>query len=65
MAHLEIGSYDVVGITEMWLQEDQNWELNHQGYTSNRNDRQVGRGNGVALLARDKIQCLSTFQSTH
>ena len=44
VAHIEIGWYDVVGITETWLQGEQGWELkNLQGYTSYRKDRQVGR----------------------
>ena len=47
-AQLEVGRYDIVGITETWLQEDRAWELNIQGYTSYRKDRQVGRGGGVS-----------------
>ena len=33
-AQLEVGRYDIVGITETWLQEGRAWELNIQGYTS-------------------------------
>ena len=53
VAHIEIGRYDVVGITETWLQGDQGWDLNSQGYVSDRKDRQLGKGGGVALLVRN------------
>ena len=34
VAHIEIGRYDVVGVSETWLQGDQGWDLNIQGYVS-------------------------------
>ena len=46
-AKVEIGRYNVVGITEMWLQGDQGWDLNIQGYVSYRKDRQMGKGGGL------------------
>ncbi|PJG57359.1 hypothetical protein CUC53_18450, partial [Aeromonas cavernicola] len=55
-APVRMGNYDVVGITETWLQGDQTWEMNVQGYTCYRRDRNVGRGGGVALLVRNEIQ---------
>jgi len=59
VAQIEIGRYDVVGITETWLQGVQDWELNIQGFTSYRKDRQVGRGGGVALLVRNEIKSMA------
>ncbi|XP_078410452.1 uncharacterized protein LOC144687812 [Cetorhinus maximus] len=59
VAQIKIGRYDVVGITVTWLQGDQEWELNIQGYTSYRKDRQVGRGGGVALLVRNEIKSIA------
>ncbi|XP_059827241.1 uncharacterized protein LOC132394851 [Hypanus sabinus] len=50
------GQYDLVGITETWLQGDQTWEMNVQGYTCYHRDRNVGREGGVALLVRNEIQ---------
>ena len=58
-AQLEIGKYDVVGITETWLQEGHCWELNIQGYSSCRKDREVGTGGGIVLLVRNEIQSLA------
>ncbi|XP_059845547.1 uncharacterized protein LOC132404945 [Hypanus sabinus] len=58
-AQLEIGKYNVVGITETWLQADRAWEMNIQGYTSYRKERLTGRGGGVALLLRNDIQSLA------
>ena len=53
VALIEIGRYNVVGITEMWPQGDQGWDLNIQGYVSYWKDRQMGKGGGVALLVRN------------
>ena len=59
VAHIEIGQYDVVGITKTWLQGDQGWDLNIQGYVSYRKDRQMGKGGGVALLVRDEVKSIA------
>ncbi|XP_059802213.1 uncharacterized protein LOC132378916 [Hypanus sabinus] len=58
-AQLEIGKYNVVGITETRLQADRAWEMNIQGYTSYRKDRLTGKRGGVALLVRNDIQSLA------
>ena len=55
-AQMKMGNYDIVGITETWLQGDQAWELSVPGYTCYRRDRNMGRGGGVALLVRSEIQ---------
>jgi len=39
--------YDLVAITETWLQGGNDWELNIQGFQVIRNDRQEGKGGGV------------------
>lgn len=44
IAQFEIGRFGVVGITELRLKKDQNWELNIYEYTSYRKDWQVSRG---------------------
>ena len=53
-----INEYDIVGITETWLQGDQGWELNIQGYSIFRRDRQERKGGGVALLVREEINAI-------
>ncbi|XP_059824367.1 hydroxyacid oxidase 2 isoform X1 [Hypanus sabinus] len=58
-AQVKMGNYDIVGITETWLQGDQAWELSVPGYTCYRRDRNMGRGGGVALLVRNEIQSLA------
>ena len=58
-AQMNMGNYDIVGITETWLQGDQAWELSVPGYTCYRRDRNMGRGGGVALLVRNEIQSLA------
>ncbi|XP_059846738.1 uncharacterized protein LOC132405715 [Hypanus sabinus] len=49
-AQMKMGNYDIVGVTETWLQGDQAWELGVPGYTCYRRDRNMGRGGVVALL---------------
>ncbi|CAJ0965034.1 unnamed protein product [Ranitomeya imitator] len=41
-------NYDMVGITETWLDESHDWAINLQGYSLFRNDRTDKRGGGVA-----------------
>lgn len=55
---LSIYSYDIVAITETWLQGDQDWELNIEGYSTIRKDRQERKGGGVALLIREGITAI-------
>lgn len=43
---------------ETWLKEDQNWELNIQGYASIRETNRWADG-VVALLVRNAIQSLA------
>uniref|UniRef100_UPI00398EB4CB uncharacterized protein isoform X1 n=1 Tax=Pristiophorus japonicus TaxID=55135 RepID=UPI00398EB4CB len=50
--------YEVIGITETWLQGDQGWELNIQGYSTFRKDGQRGKGGGVALLVKEEINAI-------
>ena len=59
VAQIVTGRYDVVGITETWLQGVQDWQLNIQGFTTYRKDREVGRGGGVALLIRNEIKSIA------
>ena len=47
---------DVVAVTETWLREGQDWQLNVPGYKCFRCDRGgLKRGGGVALLAKEHI----------
>ncbi|XP_059843783.1 uncharacterized protein LOC132403935 [Hypanus sabinus] len=50
--------YDIVAITETWLQGDQDWELDIQGYSTIRRDRQEGKGGGVAMLIKQGITAI-------
>ena len=42
-AQISTNGYDLVAITETWLQGDQDWELNIQGYQTIWKDRQEGK----------------------
>ena len=55
---MDAKGYDIVGIRETWLQGDQGWELNIEGYSMFRKDRQKGKGGGVALLIKDDIDTI-------
>ena len=47
---------EVVAVTESWLKEGQDWQLNVPGYKCFRRDRGGSlRGGGVALLVEDCI----------
>ena len=47
---------DVVAVTETWLREGQDWQLNVPGYKCFRCDRGgMKRGGGVALLVKESI----------
>ena len=39
IGQIDINRYGIVGIMETWLQGDQGWELNFQGYSVFRKDR--------------------------
>ena len=54
-AQIMANGYDLVAITETWLQDGHDWELNIQGYQTVRKDRQEGKGGGVALIFKDDI----------
>ena len=56
MVQISTSGYDLVAITETWLQGDQDWEMNIQGYQAFKKNRQEGKGGGVALLIRDNIR---------
>ncbi|XP_069768195.1 uncharacterized protein [Narcine bancroftii] len=48
--------HDIVTISETWLQEGQDWQLNIPGYICFRCDRAGGKkGGGVALLVKEDI----------
>uniref|UniRef100_UPI00398F88A5 uncharacterized protein n=1 Tax=Pristiophorus japonicus TaxID=55135 RepID=UPI00398F88A5 len=57
-AQIITNGYDLVAITETWLQGGQDWELNIQGYLTIQKDRQEGKGGGVALLIKDDIRAV-------
>ena len=48
IAQIDVNGYDIIGITETWLQGDQGWELSVLGYSVFRKDRHKGTGGGVA-----------------
>ena len=47
--------YDIVGITETWLGEEDGEEYNLEGYKLIRKDRIGKRGGGVALYVKDNL----------
>ena len=55
---IDVKRYDIVGITETWLQGEQGWELNIEGYSVFRKYRRKGKGGGVALLIKDEIDTI-------
>ena len=44
MAQIIVNDYDLVAITETWLKDGHDWELNIQGYQTIRKDRVDGKG---------------------
>ncbi|PLS49478.1 hypothetical protein CYV29_15670, partial [Carnobacterium maltaromaticum] len=55
-AWISTWEYDVIAITETWLREGHDWQLNIPGYRCFRRDREGGkRGGGVALLVKEDI----------
>ena len=58
MAQIILNDYDLVAITETWLKDGHDWELNIQGYQTIRKDRVDGKGGGVALLFKDGIRAI-------
>jgi len=55
-AWISTWNYDVVAVTETWLKEGQDWQLNIPGFTCFRQDRGgCKRGGGVALLVKENI----------
>ena len=55
-AQIIANEYDLVAITETWLQHGDEWELNIQGYQTVRRDRQEGKGGDVALIFKGDIR---------
>ncbi|RMC15950.1 hypothetical protein DUI87_08157 [Hirundo rustica rustica] len=51
-AMVQLQSYDVVAITEMWLDESHHWSTALNGYELFRRDRKGRRGGGVALYIK-------------
>ena len=55
-AWIDTWNYDVIAISETWLQEGQDWQLNIPGFRYFRCDRGRGmKGGGVALLVRENV----------
>ncbi|CAJ0960820.1 unnamed protein product [Ranitomeya imitator] len=48
-------NYDMVGISETWLDESHDWAVNLQGYSLFRNDRTDKRGGGVCLYVKSSL----------
>ncbi|XP_059807923.1 uncharacterized protein LOC132382078 [Hypanus sabinus] len=58
-AWIDTWNYDVVAISETWLQEGCDWQLNIPGFSCFRCDRVGGaRGGGVALLVRENLMAV-------
>ena len=46
---VQLGKYDLIGITETWWDESHNWNTLIEDFRLSRRDRQGRRGGGVAL----------------
>ena len=55
MAQIIVNESDLMAITETWLQDGHDWELNIQGYQTVRRDRQDDKGGGVGLIFKGDI----------
>jgi len=51
-------NYDIVAITEAWQDNSHSWSAAMDSYELFRRDRQVGRGDGMALYDRECFDCL-------
>ncbi|XP_073519598.1 uncharacterized protein [Phyllobates terribilis] len=51
-AEISTGNYDIVGITETWLDESYDWAVNLQRYSLFRRDRRNRKGGGVCLYVK-------------
>ena len=58
VAQIDVKGFDIVDIRVTWLQGEQGWELNIEGYSVFRKDRQKGKGGGVALLIKDDVDTI-------
>lgn len=52
---IEINEFDLIAITEWWLQADQDWELNILGCSMLVKVGKMGIGSGVAMLMESSI----------
>ncbi|CAJ0940425.1 unnamed protein product [Ranitomeya imitator] len=55
-AEISTGNFDIVGITETWLDESYDWAVNLQGYSLFRKDRKNRRGGGVCLYVKSCLK---------
>ncbi|CAJ0940289.1 unnamed protein product, partial [Ranitomeya imitator] len=55
-AEISTGDFDIVGITETWLDESYDWAVNLQGYSLFRKDRKNRRGGGVCLYVKSCLK---------
>ena len=56
VAQIDVKGFDIVDIRVTWLQGEQGWELNIEGCSVFRKDRQKGKGGRVALFIKDDIR---------
>ena len=57
--------WDIIGITETWLREGQDWQLNVPGYRYYRKDRTGGkRGGGVAFLILENSTAVLKWENS-
>ncbi|KAK4826957.1 hypothetical protein QYF61_012806 [Mycteria americana] len=56
-AAAQLENYDLIAITETWWDESHDWSAVIDGYKLFRRDRQGRRGRGVALYAKNWIDC--------
>lgn len=59
------GGYDLVGITETWLSEEDGDEYNIEGYKLFRRDRLNRRGGGVALYVKENLDVHEITEMGH
>lgn len=62
-AIIKTGGYDIVGITETWLGDEDGEEYNIEGYNLIRKDRSSKRGGGVAVYVKENLNVQEVPQS--
>ena len=56
--HMQLQSYDLVGITETWWDGSHDWSVAMKEYSLYRKDRKGRQGVGVALYVRKQLECI-------